>query len=137
MTMPVGTPGATKAQDREARSMTNTTSDTPLAPRPSGVVNTAPLLGQVMILVSVTLGLTAVGARIGRDLSPSDGVAVSCAVLGMLIIQAVGGRQFRVGTFAVGWLWATGLALGIGIGPTLAHDAARGTSPRGCVRSPS
>lgn len=104
--------------------MTNTTSYTPLDPRAAGIVDTAPLLGKVMILVSVTLGFTAVGAQIGRNLSPGIGVAVSFAVIGMLIIQAIGGRQFRVGPFAVGWLWAIGLALGIGIGPTLAYYAA-------------
>ena len=104
--------------------MTNTTNYTSHTPRPSGIVDTAPLLGQVLILVSVTLGFTALGAQLARDLSPGAGVAVSLAVIGMLIIQAVGGRQFRVGAFAVAWLWATGLALGIGIGPTLAYYAA-------------
>jgi FtsH-binding integral membrane protein len=104
-----------------------------LTPRPTGILNTAPLLGQVMILVSVTLGLTAVGARLGRGLSPGDGLVISLAVFGMLIIQAIGGRQFRVGYFAAAWLFATGLALGLGIGPTLTHYTA--TDPSAVTRA--
>jgi modulator of FtsH protease len=104
--------------------MTNTTSSTGVQPRVSGFANTAPLLGQVLILVSVSLGLAAVGARAGRDLSPAASIVVTFAVIGMLIIQAVGGPKFRVGLFAVAWLGAIGLGLGLGIGPTIAFYSA-------------
>ena len=104
--------------------MSNTTSSTSLTPRVSGFENTAPLLGRVLILLSVSLGLAAVGAQAGGDLLPGAGVALTFVVIGMLIIQAVGGQKFRVGLFAVGWLWAIGLVLGLGVGPTIAFYSA-------------
>jgi modulator of FtsH protease len=41
----------------------------------------------------------------------------------MLMIAAFGGARFRVGTFAIGWLYATAFVIGLGIGPTIAYYA--------------
>lgn len=81
-------------------------------------------LSRVMTLVAITLGLTAVGTWAGRGLAPGAAVTASFAVLGMVLVQAFGGARFRVGTFAVAWLFAVGFVLGLGIGPTIAHYTA-------------
>jgi modulator of FtsH protease len=39
----------------------------------------------------------------------------------MLLAQAFGGERFRVGTLAIGWLYAIALLIGLGIGPTIAY----------------
>jgi FtsH-binding integral membrane protein len=81
--------------------------------------STATLLGQVMFLVAVAIGFTAVGTYIGRDLS--NGTALICFFggFGMLLLQAFGGERFRVGTFAIGWLYAIALLIGLGLGPSI------------------
>jgi modulator of FtsH protease len=45
----------------------------------------------------------------------------SFAGLGMLLVGAFGGRRFRVGAFAIGWLYALALLIGLGLGPTIAY----------------
>jgi modulator of FtsH protease len=81
--------------------------------------STATLLGQVMFLVAVAIGFTALGTYIGRDLS--NGTALVCFFggFGMLLLQAFGGERFRVGTFAIGWLYAIALLIGLGLGPSI------------------
>jgi FtsH-binding integral membrane protein len=81
--------------------------------------STATLLGQVMFLVAVAIGFTALGTYIGRDLS--NGTALICFFggFGMLLLQAFGGERFRVGTFAIGWLYAIALLIGLGLGPSI------------------
>ncbi|MEA2240449.1 MAG: uncharacterized protein QOD24_5 [Solirubrobacteraceae bacterium] len=80
---------------------------------------TATLLGQVMFLVAVAIGFTVLGSYVGRDLS--NGTALICFFggFGMLLAQAFGGERFRVGTFAIGWLYAIALLIGLGLGPSI------------------
>ena len=87
-------------------------------------IGTAALLGQVMLLVAVAIGFLSLGSVFGRDLSPGAALACSLGAFGMLLIQAFGGERFRVGGFALGWLFAVGFAIGLGMGPVLAHYAA-------------
>jgi modulator of FtsH protease len=42
---------------------------------------------------------------------------------GMLMISSFAGARFRVGTFAIGWLYATALVIGLGLGPTIQYYA--------------
>jgi FtsH-binding integral membrane protein len=86
-------------------------------------VSTATLLGQVMFLVAVAIGFMVLGSVLGRDLSRGTALAFSIGAFGMLMIQAFGGQRFRVGSFALGWLFAVGLAIGLGLGPVLAYYA--------------
>jgi len=84
------------------------------------VVSTATLLGQVMFLVSVALGFTVAGSYIGRDLAQGTAFVLFLVAFGMLIAQSFVER-LRVGTFAIGWLYAIALLIGMGIGPALNH----------------
>ena len=86
-------------------------------------ISTAQLLGQVMFLVAIALGFAAVGTVLGRELEFGTARMVSFAGLGMLLIAAFGGERFRVGSFAMGWLFATALAIGIGLGPVIKYFA--------------
>lgn len=83
----------------------------------------ATVLGQVMSLVAVAIGVLALGAYLGRDLSPGAGVAFSFGGLGLLLVQSFGGKRFRVGGFALGWLFAVSLVTGLGLGPVLGYYA--------------
>ena len=82
-------------------------------------ISTTQLLGQVLFLVAVALGFAAVGTVLGRDLATGTARIISFAGLGMLLIAAFGGERFRVGSFAMGWLFAIALAIGLGLGPTI------------------
>lgn len=82
------------------------------------VVSTATLLGQVMFLVGVALAFTVAGSYIGRDLAEGTAFILFLVAFGMLIAQSFVER-LRVGTLAVGWLYAIALLIGIGIGPAL------------------
>lgn len=86
-------------------------------------VTTAQLLGQVMFLVAVALGFAALGTFLGRDLSAGTARTISFVGLGMLLVSSFGGARFRVGSFAMGWLFATALAIGIGLGPVIGYFA--------------
>ena len=79
------------------------------------------LLGQVMFLVAVALGFLVLGSFVGRDLEIGTARIISFAGFGMLLVSAFGGQRFRVGSFAMGWLFATALAIGIGLGPLLSY----------------
>jgi modulator of FtsH protease len=83
-------------------------------------VSTATLLGQVMFLVSVALGFAVAGSYIGRDLAEGTAFVLFLVAFGMLIAQSFVER-LRVGTFAIGWLYAIALLIGMGIGPALNH----------------
>jgi modulator of FtsH protease len=78
------------------------------------------LFGQVMLLVAVALGFFAGGAYIGRDLSYSTGFICEIAAIVMLFAQSFV-KPLRVGTLAVGWLYALALLLGIGLGPVISY----------------
>jgi FtsH-binding integral membrane protein len=90
------------------------------APR---AISTPQLLGQVMFLVAVALGFCALGTLIGRDLSLGTARACSFAGFGMLLVSSFAGERFRVGGFAMGWLFATALLIGLGLGPVIAYFA--------------
>ena len=41
----------------------------------------------------------------------------------MLLVSSFAGARFRVGAFAMGWLFATALVIGLGLGPVIAYFA--------------
>ena len=86
-------------------------------------ISAAQLLGQVMFLVAVALGFCALGTLIGRDLALGTARICSFAGFGMLLVSSFAGARFRVGTFAMGWLFATALMIGLGLGPVIAYFA--------------
>ena len=87
-------------------------------------ISTAQLLGQVMFLVAVAIGFLALGTVLGRDLSIGTARMCSFGGFGMLLVASFAGERFRVGTFAMGWLFATALLIGLGLGPVIAYFAA-------------
>jgi FtsH-binding integral membrane protein len=89
-----------------------------VAPR---AISTAELLGQVLFLVAVALAFCALGTLIGRDLSLGAARACSFAGFGMLLVSSFAGERFRVGRFAMGWLFATALLIGLGLGPVIEY----------------
>jgi modulator of FtsH protease len=91
-----------------------------VAPR---AISTAELMGQVLFLVAVALGFCALGTLIGRDLSIGAARACSFAGFGMLLVSSFAGERFRVGRFAMGWLFATALLIGLGLGPVIEYFA--------------
>jgi modulator of FtsH protease len=86
--------------------------------------STATLLGQVMFLVAIALGFLVVGSYVGRDLAIGTARILGFAGFGMLIVSAFAGERLRVGPFAIGWLYATALVIGLGLGPVLAYFVA-------------
>jgi FtsH-binding integral membrane protein len=91
-----------------------------VAPR---AISTSQLLGQVMFLVAIALAFCAAGTLIGRDLSLGTARVFSFAGFGMLLVSSFAGARFRVGAFAMGWLFATALLIGLGLGPVIAYFA--------------
>ncbi|HEX8102352.1 MAG TPA: Bax inhibitor-1 family protein [Solirubrobacteraceae bacterium] len=85
--------------------------------------STAQLLGQVMFLVAIALGFLALGTLLGRDLEYGTARLFSFAGFGMLLVSSFAGARFRVGSFAMGWLFATALLVGLGLGPVIAYFA--------------
>jgi FtsH-binding integral membrane protein len=90
--------------------------------RPEAITATK-LLGQVMFLVAIALGFAALGTWIGRDLAIGTARILSFAGFGMLLLSSFGGERLRVGSFAMGWLFATALVIGLGLGPVIAYFA--------------
>lgn len=88
--------------------------------RAGEAVSATTLLGQVMFLVAIALGFAVAGSYIGRDLAEGTAFMLFLVAFGMLIAQSFVAR-LRVGTLAVGWLYAIALLIGIGIGPALNH----------------
>jgi modulator of FtsH protease len=84
-------------------------------------VSATRLFGQVMFLVAVALGLLSLGAYLGQDLSRGAAMACSFGGLGMLLAQSFGGERFRVGAFAIGWLYALAVLIGLGLGPAISY----------------
>jgi modulator of FtsH protease len=95
--------------------------------RPAAV-STTKLLGQVMFLVAVALGFAALGTWLGRDLAVGTARILSFAGFGMLLVSSFAGARFRVGSFAMFWLFATALVIGLGLGPVIAYFATVQTS---------
>jgi modulator of FtsH protease len=86
------------------------------APR---AISTSQLLGQVMFLVAIALAFCTVGTLLGRDLSLGTARLCSFGGLGMLLVSSFAGERFRVGPFAMFWLFATALLIGLGLGPVI------------------
>ena len=84
-------------------------------------ISTTRLFGQVMFLVAVALGLLSLGAYLGQDLSQGAAIACSFAGFGMLLVQSFAGERFRVGAFAIGWLYALAVLIGLGLGPAISY----------------
>jgi FtsH-binding integral membrane protein len=80
------------------------------------------LLGQVMGYVAVTVGFSALGAYLGRDLSGAAGLVLFIAtipvVLGLNAAAAKGRDQL-----AIALLFGLGLLLGLGVAPLIADYA--------------
>jgi modulator of FtsH protease len=91
-----------------------------VAPR---AISTAQLMGQVLFLVAIALAFCALGTLIGKDLELGTARLFSFAGFGMLLVSSFAGERFRVGPFAMFWLFATALAIGIGLGPVIAYFA--------------
>lgn len=89
---------------------------------------TATLLGQVMFLVAIAIGFTVVGSYVGRELSLGTARICGFAGFGMLLVSAFAGERLRVGPIAIGWLYATALMIGLGLGPVLAYFVANDPS---------
>ncbi len=87
--------------------------------------STATLLGQVMVLVALALGFLVIGTYVGRNLAFGAARTLGFVGFGMLLVSSFAGRRFRVGPFAMGWLFATALVIGLGLGPILAYLVAR------------
>src|SRR5207248_2566804 len=77
------------------------------------------VFGQVMGLVALTVGCTALGAYIGRNLTGGVGIAMFigalACVFGLNIASSRGHEQL-----AIGLLFGLGLLLGMAVGPLLA-----------------
>ena len=86
-------------------------------------ITTAQLLGQVLFLVAIAIGFCALGTWLGRDLEIGTARIISFVGFGMLLGSSFGGARFRVGTFAMGWLFATATAIGLGLGPVIEYFA--------------
>jgi FtsH-binding integral membrane protein len=82
-------------------------------------ISTSQLLGQVMFLVAIALAFCTVGTLLGRDLSLGTARICSFGGLGMLLVSSFAGERFRVGPFAMFWLFATALLIGLGLGPVI------------------
>jgi modulator of FtsH protease len=103
--------------------MSETTSGYPYAGERARAISTTQLLGQVMFLVALALGFCALGTYLGRDLAIGTARILSFAGFGMLLVSSFAGERFRVGAFAMAWLFATALAIGLGLGPVIAYFA--------------
>jgi modulator of FtsH protease len=80
---------------------------------------TRAVFGQVMGLVALTVGCTALGAYIGRNLSGGTGLALFigafACIFGLNFASSRGHEQL-----AIGLLFGLGLLLGMAVGPVLA-----------------
>jgi modulator of FtsH protease len=99
-----------------------TYNDAALAGEPIARDRTRELLGQVMGLVAVAVGFSALGAYVGRDLSGTTGLvlflgAFAC-IFGLNIAAAKGNEQV-----AIGLLFGLGLLLGLAVAPVIADYA--------------
>jgi modulator of FtsH protease len=96
--------------------------------REGATTSTATLLGQVMSLVAIALAFMALGTYIGRDVAIGTARILSFTGFGMLLVTSFAGARFRVGGFAIGWLFATALMIGLGLGPVVSYFAANDPS---------
>jgi FtsH-binding integral membrane protein len=84
--------------------------------------DTSALLGQVMGLVAVTVGFSALGAYLGRDLSGGTGIlffiGAFAVIFGLNAAVAKGREQLSMGL-----LFGLGLLLGLAVAPVIADYA--------------
>jgi FtsH-binding integral membrane protein len=80
------------------------------------------LLGQVMGFVAITVGFTALGAYLGRDMAGGAGLAIFLGAFGCIIGLNVAVAKARE-QLAIGLLFAMGLLLGLAIAPVIADYA--------------
>jgi modulator of FtsH protease len=76
------------------------------------------VFGQVMGLVAITIGFTALGAYLGRHLS--GGAGIVCFILGFVCLLGLNVAARRSEGVAITLLFAFGLLLGLALGPTIA-----------------
>jgi FtsH-binding integral membrane protein len=96
------------------------------SPTDAAPASTATLMGQVLFLVAVAIAFAAAGTFIGRELTRGASLGCFFAGFGMLLVSSFGGNRFpifRVGGFAIGWLYAIALLIGLGMGPAVAYVA--------------
>jgi len=100
-----------------------TTVDQPtLAGRPTAHDEARALLGRVMGFVAVTVGFSALGAYLGRDLRGATGLVLFIAAFGCIFglnVAAAKGRE----QLAIGLLFGLGLLLGLAVAPVIADYA--------------
>jgi modulator of FtsH protease len=80
------------------------------------------VFGQVMGLVALTVGFTALGAYIGRNLTGGVGIAFFIVGLGCVIGLNIASSKGRE-QLAVALLFGLGLSLGLAVAPTLNYYA--------------
>ena len=105
-------------------STSRTTYDDPAVAGRAVERDTHELFGQVMGFVAVTVGFTALGAYIGRDLSGGAGLLFFIGAFGCIIglnIAASRGRE----QLAIALLFGLGLVLGLAVAPVI-NDYANG-----------
>ena len=84
--------------------------------------DTRAVFGQVMGLVALTVGCTALGAYIGRNLTGGAGIALFIVAFACVFgLQWASSRGH--GQLAIGLLFGLGLAIGMAVGPVLADYA--------------
>jgi uncharacterized protein len=84
------------------------------------------LFGQTMGLVAVTAALFALGAYLGRNLSPGWAIVWFIAAFGVLIGLNFAARRSE--QLAIGLLFGFGVLIGLGTAPTIAYYAS--TNPQ-------
>jgi FtsH-binding integral membrane protein len=101
----------------------NTTHDGPaVAGAEVAPDRTRALLGQVMGYVAVTVGFTALGAYLGRDLSGGTGLLLFIGAFALILglnVAADRGRE----QLAIALLFGLGLVLGLAVAPVIADYA--------------
>jgi FtsH-binding integral membrane protein len=100
-----------------------TTADEPaLRAQPIAHDQARALLGHVMGLVAVTVGFSALGAYLGRDLSGGTGLVLFIGAFALIFglnSAAAKGRE----RLAIGLLFVLGLLLGLAVAPVIADYA--------------
>jgi modulator of FtsH protease len=80
---------------------------------------TRAVFGQVMGLVALTVGCTALGAYVGRNLTGGAGIALFIGAIACMIgLNVAASREHE--QLAIGLLFGLGLLLGMAVGPVLA-----------------
>ncbi len=79
------------------------------------------LFGQTMGYVAVTAGFFALGAYLGRNLSP--GWAIVGFIAAFVCLISMNFTVRRSGTLTAGLLFAVGVLLGVAVAPTIAYYA--------------